>query len=302
MPTSKALSLTLARRFKQAEHSIHILLVLLALALAFPAIFTTLTIAIDVHRLHLDWKTIVGIVVIIIQVILHIASRRALRRAASTPIGPLHDTSLTVTGFQIEPVSTRASLEELAEYLNAHYPADFISHLRLNSRREMYARWQDMSPNFAQVVRRTTGTQHTIAGCCVLLPITIATFAGYRNGLGAPDAWEPANVHLSPELHIFFMPALHFQKGESTQAPDVLAELFASFAGTRITDTKKTLIVAPIRTESEQANAKALGFEMFRHSKAGFEIWELDGRRMEELSASGRNTFTVLAARHSVRK
>jgi hypothetical protein len=300
MATRKALSLTLARRFSHAEHSIHILLVLIALALALPAVFTKLTIAIDVHRFHLDWKIIVGIVLIVIQIILHIASRLYLRRATSTHIGPLSATPLnSLTGLCIEAANTTASLDELAEYLDEHYPAGFISDLHLNNRREMYARWHIISPGFAQIVRRTTITPSAIVGCCILLPITKETFASYRNGLGAPDAWIAANIQLSAELHVFFMPSLHFQKGvDNQQAPQVLAELFASFAGTRITDTSKTLIVAPVRTESEQANVRALGFEMFRRSKAGFAIWELDGRRGSELSEAGSETFTILAARH----
>jgi len=94
------------------------------------------------------------------------------------------------------------------------------------------------------------------------------------------------------------MPSLHFTKTvDDKLAPNVLAELFVSSVAARVKELKSLVVVAPIRSNAERANAQALGFEMFRHSKAGFELWELDGRRVDDLSVSGRRTFEVLKAR-----
>jgi hypothetical protein len=40
-----------------------------------------------------------------------------------------------------------------------------------------------------------------------------------------------------------------------------------------------------------------MGFEMFRRSKAGFDIWELDARRASELSSAARATIAAIAGR-----
>jgi hypothetical protein len=189
---------------------------------------------------------------------------------------------------------------QLAAYVNAHYPSGLVSELRADSRREMYERWHQVTPDFARLVVHTGRVKKRIVGCCIIIPISLETFAAYRNSLGTPENWNGQARTASAECAVLFMPALHCRKQFLASAQSaVLAELFSSFAASHVRDIAKTVIVSPVMTAISRANMKALGFEMSRHSKAGFELWELDGRRLSELSEAARRTFTALRERRT---
>jgi len=298
MQNLRSVALNAAQRFESSERWLHRVVILLSLALALLPAITAFTIHFDSSRIHIGLETIVGVVAALVYWSLRAVSAASLWWVASARIGTLTERPAALPP-NTEIVNVEASsIAELASYVDVHYPTGLVSELHLNTRREMYESWHENSPHFARLVVQKHRGKNRSTGCCILLPISPETFARYRNGFGTPDCWTTPDRTASPECVVLFMPALHCQKVlKSSAVSSVLAELFVSLAASHVRDVAKTVLVAPVHTDATRANVRALGFEMFRHSRAGFELWELDGRRLSELSKDAKRTFAVIRAR-----
>jgi hypothetical protein len=293
---SMKLRLALANAIARSESRVHVIVVVAALILPIRDAVTALSF--DRQKYSIGWETWAGLIILALTIVGWLVARSYLKSVGTVRIGTLSGTPATLpSGVSIVPVDSAERCRQLAAYADAHYPARYISALSADSRLDMYGRWLVMDPQFARLAIRTKGGRDTVIGCCIILAISPTTFANYRNGFGSPDAWTTNDRPPASGGVALFMSALHCAHTRGLPMSAVLAELFCSFVAVRITAMDTTILVAPVKTPSGRCNVRQMGFEMFRRSKAGFDIWELDARRASELSSAARATIAAIAGR-----
>jgi hypothetical protein len=205
------------------------------------------------------------------------------------------------TQLETALVTTDEDLIELADFFERVYPHHYIAGIGSEERQVIYKRWRRKCPGFAWlVVRLGNSKSKKILGFSIVLRVDHANYISYRNGESDPWTWDERS------LLNFDFPGTSFLYLQAFYCSPAGGRRSARYLYGHLIDHLRyfcldpvglpPVIYSPARMPQSIESLQSLGFERARTSRGGFGIWELDCRRIGELSSAAQETYRALCS------
>ncbi|MBS1715343.1 MAG: hypothetical protein JST30_13515 [Armatimonadetes bacterium] len=182
----------------------------------------------------------------------------------------------------------------LGALANRAYPPKYKSTLTGDDRTETFARWQRDQPGSVKVLIEKGPFGETIIGFSIMARTKKQTYREYRNGYGKALDWVKDNFDLDFSdqgqfLFVYYVYCLHSVPGSA----DVVNTMFVEHVASMCKSPRNwpPVIFDAVNTKEGKANALGWGFEQSRISRVGMPIFELDCRRVQDLSDAAKATY-----------
>jgi hypothetical protein len=281
---------------------LHYELILLGLVIAFYSYLQKFKIVRPPEGFHPSWELVVGFLLLATGFAVPWLARRLLRRIVSVRLDTSRTPALRPPSsamLQTAIVRTDEDIVRLVRFFEEVYPYFYVTGIPTKARGKTYKKWLVHCPGFARLILQLVPREPAkIVGFTVVLRMDYGTYVRYRNGEGDPQTWDgrfllPREIEGAPFL---YLQAFYCSHAGGPQAPRYLfthllghLRYFAAYP-----DSQPPVIFSPARAPQSIENLKNLGFEQARISRGGFEIWELDCRRIQELSSAAQSTYSAL--------
>ncbi len=280
--------LKLARHIEHVIHRAHDWIVWVGLILALAGIWPLIT-----EKLYLGWKLQTGLGLIAANFGLRWLIKGVLRFAESALLTPASNAVNTSNKLIYEPV-TEDTVEKLAHLSSIVYPQGFVSKVGRDKKIRTYQRWFQANPCFAYLIF-TKGKTKKLVGFSIVLRITYETYLQYRNGDAIPWDWSKSDFLDADADGPFYLfsQAIYCRRWHGRSEGAFLTHCYLTHIW-HYAKNKRPLILAPNITSSGKKNSLTLGFERCRASESGMDLFELDCRRIEELSKDAQATASYI--------
>ena len=250
-------------------------------------------------HIHIDWKIIAGVSLLVLANGIGFLTRVALRVIDTMTIAA-PDPELS--GFRMANMSyapmNDADISTLVTLFDRAYPHGFLTRIINQRKRLTFECWRRVNPEFARLIwERNLEGKCVPIGFTIVLRVTKEAYCRYRNGNGIPWYWNAADVvsYGEPGTPYIFAQAFYCPKRRDPNARKFFTKAILSHLGVA-SISAPPVIINPKPTRNSEINITQLGFAQCSTSEAGFGLFELDARRRDELPLSAIATIDALHA------
>lgn len=254
--------------------------------------------------LQAETLTLISIGVYILLWLFAHASRLILWLTETRELAPAAASNSQSNRFTAPATATasQTEIDILTQLSSQAFPKGAFSDRDLLKKHTTYSRWFSLYPDFARLIRSQKGNKPAI-GFCIVLPISQDSYRLYRNGEIDPWSWgakdivqSAKDIPMGEPLYLYFQaiycPKLKTPKSESPFLTSVALEHIRSIKAAM--GTKDVVIIAPRKSPAGQKGITALGFDGVRQSQAGFPLYELDTRHIQDRSKAAQAFAAVI--------
>jgi len=285
-----------------ADHALHTFITVSGLLLALVFYLRQ----IKWPRPEINAELLLGLSVMALGLLLRSIRLIQLRRFDSLAIRPSASTHRN-TDLVVKTAASVEDIEELARFIELAYPYRYVSKVDIAIRTKTYCEWMNWCPGFARTfwLRGSDGIDDLI-GFSVIVRTHQNSYVRYRNGLNDPWTWDSSHIidAKGAGTAFLFVQGLYCSRHVEGATPVFLYNAFLEHLAYFCSNPAvcPPVIYAPAMQKQSRANLTMMGFEKARISRGQFDIWELDCRKIMELSLEAQKTFSDLVVHYSSSK
>ncbi|MEB3192548.1 MAG: hypothetical protein VKL42_19560 [Snowella sp.] len=248
-------------------------------------------------EISIDFKSVIPTIIAIICIIFSRFSdpliKLLLQSNESQIMAEPSNAKYESTLYKINNVCS-IDIEDVANIFSQAFPHTAFSEVDMEKKRRTLRTWCQACPNSVLAVS-TVSSRKEIVGFSIAIPLTKDTYVLYRNGQSQPWDWQKNNILSKNNTRVayIFHQVIYLKKTIDNDAGKILTGLAVKHIAL-IANKKTPVVIAPRKSEAGKKNAKILGFENIGQSEKGFPLFELDLRKVDELSENAKDFWQAI--------